>query len=650
MKAKFKKNKTLANIRKQSLATAGITSKVKNTESKEAFIQSLLDGSASRSFLSDVEKYGRTEKGDPIQMSPWYGELLGAIADMRIAHICTSGPAQIGKTLSHTLLFVWLLVRGKFNIGWWYDSKGKRDMNVPEQFNPVITSWIEHYKAETGINLKKASDAQNMSRYQLDGASAFFSYASTNKQTKSREGLAAAGSASVSQQVNFMVREERSQWAPGTADPLARRLDASCIPTEPIRDLGTPGAGAGIEHEIKSCDRVFYPHYKCPHCGVIKPLDPKGCLLKPTLRRDSFGKETWGYLSESGRPVEWFYKDVNKPVDSAVISCSHCGGELSLEDRTSAWFQCRNTGITLKQYQKELDRQDIRKSKRHKIALILSPLLRASPLTGSKIIRAGMEYLDSTDWQQQMLGHPSENLRVSLTFANIEECIGLPVPQRPPDATLVGIDCGRNCDWMAVVSYYLPKDSRQKTVPELVESTIREIKFCGDISRSDIAEAIAYFKAQNGFIDNEPDRESAMALCRQVKCLQLADQKNTQREPLKEIIIKDGGIEYPCFGIRSSKFLDAVLYGFLLRDINGMPLYRLPQSWDIWKANNSERSPFKHLTSMEKRDGKWQRDKSGNDDLFHALHFAEAAFYLWLNEERNNSGQLLKGVLNSKFY
>jgi hypothetical protein len=447
-----------------------------------------------------------------------------------------------------------------------------------------------------------------------------------------------------------MVREERSQWAPGTADPLARRLDASCIPTEPIRDLGTPGAGAGIEHEIKSCDRVFYPHYKCPHCGTIKPLDPKGCLLKPTLRRDSFGRETYGYLSESGRPVEWFYKDANKPIDSAVISCSHCGGELTANIRESAWFQCCNTGITLKQYQQELNKLDILKSKRHKIALILSPLLRSSSQTGAKIIRAGIEYLDSTDWQQQMLGHPSENLRVSLTFANIEECIGLPVPQRSPDATLVGIDCGRNCDWMAVVSYYLPKNTRDKSIPDLVESAVKEVKFCGDISRSEIVEAFAFFKVQGGFIDNEPDRESAMGLCRQVKNLQLADQKDTQLEPLKKIIVRDGGIEYPCFGLRSSKFFDAVLYGFLLRDMNGMPLYRLPQTWDVWRANNSENSPFRHLTNREKRDGKWQRGKQKNDDLFVALHFAEAAFYLWLNEALNNSGQLLKGVLNSKYY
>ncbi|NEP42444.1 MAG: hypothetical protein F6K35_25780, partial [Okeania sp. SIO2H7] len=270
-----------------------------------------------------------------------------------------------------------------------------------------------------------------------------------------------------------------------------------------------------------------------------------------------------------------------------------------------------------------------------------------------KIIRAGIEDLDSTDWQQQMLGHPSENFRASLTFANIEKCIGLPVPQRKPDVTLAGIDCGRSYDWLAVVSYYLPKNTNGKSIPDLMESSIREVKYLGHVNRSEIPiffdcdktnEALNF---AGGFIDNEPGREAAMKLCRQIKGLKMADQKNIL-DSISEGSVLDGGIEYPCYFIRSSKFLDMVLYGFLL-EIDGMPLYRLPEGMALWKANNSPQSPFRHLTSMEKRNGEWQRHNH-SDDLFHALHFAEAAYEHWLTTARNNSGQILRTILNSNFY
>ncbi|NEP42415.1 MAG: hypothetical protein F6K35_25625, partial [Okeania sp. SIO2H7] len=82
-KIQIKNSPTLRALQKRNLAIAGISSKQKDTGSKEEFIESLLDGSASCSFVADVKKYGRTEKGDPIKMAPWYEELLGTLADMR---------------------------------------------------------------------------------------------------------------------------------------------------------------------------------------------------------------------------------------------------------------------------------------------------------------------------------------------------------------------------------------------------------------------------------------------------------------------------------------------------------------------------------------------------------------------------------------
>lgn len=579
-----------------------------------------------KGFVERVRRYGVTDRNEPLHLSRWFAELLEAIGDFRLHHTLTTGCAQLGKTLSHTLLLTDTISVGQLSAGWFYATRDSRNSNVPGQFYPIVGPWTERYSTETGVELSE--DRQSISDYQLGSATAFFRYTSTTKPTPSRAGLATAGGSSVSFTANVLFYEERSQWLPGSADPLPRRLDYGLIPTRPIRELGTPGAGQGIEVEVERAGYWFYPHYTCSSCGKTAPLDPKGCLLKKFKRKDLSGKEVEAYLSESGRPVQWWFEDESDPVDTAMVACAHCGYPITSDQRDSAWFQCRRTGLTLRQFLDDLPET----TGRYKVALHLSPLCRQTQNNlAAELIRAGLEAMRSEDWQQQALGHPSENTTNNVTLQMLKAAIAAPKPVAPPTFTLAGIDQGRSEDWLWVVDFHPPDGWQKLSVAEALEKTVRVVKFGGGVLRAAIPEKLSEMGVTYGIIDNEPDRSDASNLCAQT-CLEMADQKPGLNDAVKEGKVIDGGREYACWQIRNEKFLKQVLTNFVTLAADGYQLYRLPADWEKWVGMTTERSPLRHLCgpSYDPDTGKWKRGDGNIDDLYYAAMFCEAAFYLQL--------------------
>ncbi|MGA7936878.1 MAG: hypothetical protein WCA35_25200, partial [Kovacikia sp.] len=539
-----------------------------------------------------------------------------------------TGCSQIGKTLAHTLLMVDSLTTGKLNGAWFYDTLTNLNKNVPMQFHPVADFWIAEMK-QAGVRFRRGRDRSINSNYQVDQANAIFSYVSTSRPSVREAGRAAAGGAAVSFQADWMVLEERSQYPPGAADPLPRRLDASMIDTRPVRELGTPGGGQGIEAGLGDCDRYFYPHYTCEKCNQTQPLDPKGCLLKPTTQRDVLNRPKITYLSESGRPVAWFHTDASEPVDSAYFGCAFCGHPIAEEQRLNASFRCRYTGEWLVDFVASLPPGI--PSKRWKVAVHLTPLCRQTKTNlAAEIIKSGLDASTTEDWQQQGLGHPSETEAASITPDMLRVAMSAPKPTRKPTWTISGIDMGRSEDWFAVVDFFPPENWRKMKPVEVYEQTIRSVRYASGIVRDRIPSLLKEFGVGYGLVDNEPSRESSMKLCRGT-VLEMADQIAYLNEIVEESIVEDGGLAARCWNIRNEKFMAAVLEGFLLQASDGFPLYRLPPEWEKWVGNPSENSPLRHLSGpFRDTKGQWHRGPGNVDDGYFALVFAEAAFYIKL--------------------
>lgn len=626
-----------ANNLRRKLQNAALKSAAVNasrTQSKhdkrEAFIADVYKR-GGKGFVERVQLFATTERQSSVRLPPWYREYLLAIGDFRLNRVLTTGPAQCGKTLAHAMLFVDALTTGKLNGVWFYDTRTSLDQNVPMQFQPVADSWIANMTA-AGHKFNRRSDRCINTRFQIDQVNGIFAYVSTSRPGQREKGTAAAGGMAVSYQADYAFLEERSQYRPGSADSIPRRLDASLLPTRPIRELGTPGGGTGIEEQMGKVDHLFYPHYTCTSCKQTLPLDPKGCLLRETLQRDPLGRIKKTYLSDSGRPVSWFHRDENDAVASAYFACSNCAEAITDEQRYDARFCCRHTGVSLFEFLESLPPGIPEYT--WTIGIHLSPLTRETQFNlASKMIEEGMSASTTDDWQQQMLGHPSEHQVGSISPEMLRASMASPVPQRQPELVLAGIDVGRSEDWLAIVEFYLPPNYHRMTRAEVIEKTIRYVSYASDVMRNDIPDLLTRFDVKAGLIDNEPSRESSMYLCRRT-CLDMADQIAYLKDPVRKSQVADGGITYDCYQIRNEKFMGAVLEGFLLKAEDDYPLYRLPPTWEKWLSNPSERSPLRHLMgpSRDPKTQQWKRGPGNVDDFYFALVFAEAAFYIKLEE------------------
>ena len=591
----------------------------------KAFLEDV-QSRGGKGFVERVKRYGCTEKGDEIALDSWFLEALECIGDLRIPIVLTSGPAQIGKTMSNTLLAVDTLAEAGQNIGWFYSDLSSLRRNQPEQFEPIALAWLQKREKETGIPAATSGDRRNCERFSYQGATSIFAYASTSKPTAQRKGLAAVGSAGASFSCSLLFLEERSQWQPSSADGVTRRLDAGKIPSRPVRELGTFGSGNGIEAEFQRADHHFYPHIHCPHCGSEQPLDPKGCLLKPTKRPNIFGEIVNHYFGASGKPEQWFHSNLVDPVGSAYIGCRYCEKPISPDIRAAAYFRCLRTGVTLRRF---LDEVVPTLTTRCRVGVHFSPLVRRDGNLAERIIAEGLDAVSAQDWQQQALGWWFEDERNSISIEAVKAAIGLPAPTSQPYIRLMGVDQGRSEDCGIVIDYYLDGGA---TVQERFNRAIRHVRWGGGIVRSYIPDKISELNVEHCLMDSEPDIETAFELSRET-VIEIADQQPNLLDDFRRGVAMDGGHEYPVWKLRGGKYLRQVMTNFYQRASDGNPLYRLPPEWQRYIALNTERSPVRHLTSVtfDPESGLWERPKDKADGVMFAAMFCEACFLLKLS-------------------
>lgn len=591
----------------------------------------------SQDFVKRLEKFGCTELADDkLILYPWVKEFAKVVSELRTYHVLTTACAQIGKTLINTLFMVDFLVFVNLNVLWIYPSKTQVDNLVPGMFLPVVRAYIrniETYFTEKNnkpFTLTRDTDRTNNSNYQVRGATAHFRYTSTSAKdnTTQRKGLATVGGSASSISANILFIDERSQILPDALGTVFRRLDAARLPGGLIREVGTPGAGLGIESAIENANYHFYPHVICSHCDNIVALSPKGCLLKPIGE----GK----YLSLTGRPIEWFSKDKDDPIQTAYIGCPICASEISEEERINAHFRCIKTGISYAEYERKLP-QTVEESlsERKTIAVHLSPLLRVTKYNlAAYIIDAGLNSESVKDFSQQLLGFPSEVDTQSISRQHIKAAINRSIPDTGSFVTIAGVDTGRRENWMYICRYYIQNlkfingiwyytPSKLVSPVMAIENATRQVIFAKDVSQDEIPFLLQKFKVDHGFIDNEPERIAAYEIC-QFTVLNMADQKKNLPKLIAPIQVMSGALEMEAYGIDTTYFQDMML--------------------NVWTGNNisifdfdvNDRSPkslSRHLCAMEKDSamGQWIRPNDHIDDLFYAGVFCEAGIHQFVD-------------------
>lgn len=411
-----------------------------NSKARSQFVSGVYQN-GGKLFVAAAKQFGTTEDGEPLNFRLWTEEFYELIGDFRVPETLTSGASQVGKTLGHTLLMCFCLTEGKLDCLWAYDQDASLKIQVPTNFTPVIKSWLK----SVGIILKRSEGKQDIKLFQVRGADAQFTYVSTSK-TKEGKGTAAAGGIAVGVSRDLLFKEERSQYPPGAGDPLDRRLDAGKLPVPTIRELGTPGAGQGIEAEIKTADHHFYPHIDCKGCDRHIPLNPKGCLLKKSNQTSQSGQPISEYLSKLGKPVNWHHTapddaTASEKAKAALFRCPHCETPITDLQRQNAYFRCLTKGVTLREFLDKLPKGV--PQYRYKVGISLSPLLRITAYNlAASIIDSGLDSKNLADWQQQVLGLPSEASGGSLFDTSLiqRQAIAQWLSPQPNRKYLAGLD------------------------------------------------------------------------------------------------------------------------------------------------------------------------------------------------------------------
>lgn len=629
--------KNMASILQKKIKKIENLKKNNFIEQRNQSIKKLSIGDSS-DFIEFLEKRAINEKGEKIEIFPWTQEYASLIADGRISQVSTTGSAQIGKSLFNALLKIWLVGGCNLNCLYIFATQSALNRMVDVQFKPIYD-----------IFLKEKKETKNKQIIQANGGTGIFSYAGVNSRNieENATGRAAASNQIISFSCDWAFCDERSQYAPGVVDPIYRRLDNSRLPSKPIRFVGTPGSGQGIEKEIENNDFNFYPYTICKSCESEIKLDPFELLFKPKTIVDENGKQKQTFLSETGKPLDWNFENENEPLSSSYFACPHCHNRIDDDSRLNhSFFKCLNTEKYLIDFLNNFENEN---NKRIKVGITLSPLLRKSSLNlPQEIIQSGLDSSNPIDWQQQKLGIPSQGQSSCLSITQIEKCLNTPqleIHSLQETITCAGIDQGRGNDFLIIIKYVLPLRWEEKSYEEIIKKTARVVLFGEPINRKDIPQILSNFDCNLGIIDNEPNISTAVELA-QTTGLEIADQKPNQLSAIKKSIASDGGEQFPCWGIRSSKFLKQVKDCFYINYDDGYPLARLPANWENWLNFPSEISPIRHLTSVsyDPSTGRFERPIDHNDDMYFAWMFCEVSFYLNIVENQNNWASWFKYI------
>jgi rRNA maturation protein Rpf1 len=540
--------------------------------------------------VNRILKFGRTETGEKLQVTKWFKQQLRLTADNRLRHVLTTGASQISKSLGNYLVAIDDLINGQINIGWIYASRQSMINQQPTQFQQMIAFWMSRQKDEYDIK------RESIGRYSVKNATANFSYA--NSSSEQLSGGSAEGREQNSFQASKLYQEEKSSWKSNI--DVSPRLGASKLISKPIRELGTPGSGTGIERLIRDASHNFEPGVYCKHCGELSWLHPLGNLLKPkvTLEKNS-GSKVSNYFNLRGEIHDYFKDDDDRPY----IACNVCQQDIT-EQIGECELYSRQSLQSADEWLDSLSEDEIYYPS---VSIYLSPLLKVpdDPYRVVDLVREGLNPESVLIYHQNKLGIESKFTITGVTAEDYDRVLRLrPYVLRNP-LRFVGIDQGTEYHYLTCIDF--DPFTYEKNITDVI--TIAEDEIVPYLIRKRVTQAI---------IDNEPGRLSANGLAKASKgILVLGDQRDIL-DDLRPIKVSHGSIEIDAYAVNNTIFKEEILSGFFN---------------NIYRINCTPHKKFKKHITVVKRDlasGDFQRPKDHDDDFFFSLMFAEAAIMLYM--------------------
>jgi hypothetical protein len=613
----------------------------KTRQSTESLLEKVSSGALVDEFIFELKKFGVNEFGDRIRWnSPILEESLRLFADLRINEVFLSGSAQLNKTFCAAQTAAWMSQRAGMRVMWAFAKCRQIDALVPTQHKPLLMHWAQKVNGVT-----KFTNEHQTSNSQFSVGNGSIKFVHVNSNTT--EGGAAAGTSIVSNTVDLCIMEETSQAQQSEIAPLYKRLLAGRLKSRPMRQIGTPGSGNGVELPISKADFEFWPHAECSCCGKMASLHPFGALFQSEKIRADDGSvlEKWAF--DDGMPRKWFHTDSSDPVGSAFVGCVHCGKEISDEARYQSTYICIRTKMTIKEFlevyvPEHWEKENIR------VGAWIGCLTRVRAGIATDIMEA-LSPEGLSDFYEQTLGIPSSASQNSITSQSIINALERPLftPQRyshlreVPEALegqaeavndtsrfktvrAVGIDQGRSAYFGAVVEAVYDSHLPPAQMFSTAKFNIIALECFPSFAT---AEFIAKYEGTIGLIDNEPSISAAARLCAETG-LHLADQQAKQKDDYLIKSVQDGGEQFECVKINYRKFARFIFSAFAGSSVNMNREYMR----FLGAKDNEPGNVFRHLTgvSWDSEEGAVVRDKAKIDDLFFALVFSFAAISVYM--------------------
>lgn len=416
-------------------------------------------------LVKAIRRFGRTEQGEPVDLSGWYGDYCSIVGREGAVTTAVSGCSQVGKSLAGILWGCQMAQRG-YRMLYVLPTLTAMQRNLKVQVAPIARHW--------------AIPTIGYQSWSCGKGALIFGYTSTSARAGMGDGLAEASGSMSALSVDGVIADELSQMTPEELAPVIRRMDNGRIESRPWLGIGTKGGGRGIERIMNGIDTQLWPLQDCQSCKKPFRLNPRECFILKT--------------SEVG----WIEEYSQDAAGNPAISCPNC---RAVADKVEAYFE----NFTGKE-----------------CAIHLTPLLRkgdpAARIIDSQKIAMRNSASSPADFIQQVLGESSEGSNAGLLRIRLTDFDRPAIMESlTPIGRFAGVDQG-------IGQHYYCELIALKNDAGRMSFKILSLKTQSD---EELLESLHQYRPDFALGDLAPDRTLMLNLSNELPALWPAQQKYT---------------------------------------------------------------------------------------------------------------------------